>query len=78
MLLQQKHLATKFRDAVHRGDGRPIINDLNDTRIKRRDFLSGGDPLHPQNVPEILKLVKRIRRECPGKGYLGLDGLQAG
>ncbi len=24
-------------------------------------------PLHPQNVPDILKLVKRIRAECPGK-----------
>jgi anaerobic ribonucleoside-triphosphate reductase activating protein len=45
-----------------------IINDLNDTRIKRQGIsLSGGDPLHPQNVPEILKLVKRIRRECAGK-----------
>ena len=29
--------------------------------------LSGGDPLHPQNVPDILKLVQRIRAECPGK-----------
>lgn len=39
-----------------------IINDLNDTRIKRQGIsLSGGDPLHPQNVPDILKLVKRIR-----------------
>ena len=45
-----------------------IINDLNDTRIKRQGIsLSGGDPLHPQNVPDILKLVKRIRAECPGK-----------
>ena len=45
-----------------------IINDLNDTRIKRQGIsLSGGDPLHPQNVPAILKLVKRIRRECAGK-----------
>lgn len=45
-----------------------IINDLNDTRIKRRGIsLSGGDPLHPQNVPDILKLVQRIRAECPGK-----------
>ena len=30
-------------------------------------ILSGGDPLHPQNVPDILKLVQRIRAECPGK-----------
>jgi len=45
-----------------------IIDDLNDTRIKRQGIsLSGGDPLHPQNVPDILKLVKRIRRECAGK-----------
>jgi KamA family protein len=30
-------------------------------------IFSGGDPLHPQNVPDILKLVKRIRAECPDK-----------
>ena len=54
-----------------------IINDLNDTRIKRRGLsLSGGDPLHPQNVAAVLKLVKRVRQECVGKdiwlwsGYL--------
>ena len=45
-------------------------------------ILSGGDPLHPQNVPDILKLVKRIRAECPDKdiwvwtGYK-LDDLNA-
>lgn len=45
-----------------------IINDLNDTRVKRQGLsLSGGDPLHPQNVPDIFKLVQRIRAECPGK-----------
>ncbi len=45
-----------------------IIADLNDTRIKRRGLsLSGGDPLHPANVEAVLKLVKRVRRECPGK-----------
>ena len=45
-----------------------IIADLNDTRIKRQGIsLSGGDPLHPQNVPEILALVRRILAECPGK-----------
>ena len=30
-------------------------------------ILSGGDPLHPQNVADILKLVQRVRAECPGK-----------
>ncbi|MEC6798158.1 anaerobic ribonucleoside-triphosphate reductase-activating protein [Photobacterium sp. S4TG1] len=54
-----------------------VINDLNDTRIKRRGLsLSGGDPLHPQNVAAVLKLVQRVRRECNDKdiwlwtGYL--------
>ncbi|ATA27054.1 anaerobic ribonucleotide reductase-activating protein [Brenneria goodwinii] len=45
-----------------------IIADLQDTNIPRQGItLSGGDPLHPQNVPDILQLVKRIRAECPGK-----------
>ena len=45
-----------------------IIQDLNDSRIKRRGLsLSGGDPLHPANVPHVLALVKRVRAECPGK-----------
>lgn len=45
-----------------------IISDLNDTRIKRRGLsLSGGDPLHPANVSEVLALVKRVKEECPGK-----------
>ncbi len=54
-----------------------IIADLNDTRIPRRGLsLSGGDPLHPQNVEAVLKLVKRVKQECIGKdiwlwtGYL--------
>ncbi|MGD8170539.1 anaerobic ribonucleoside-triphosphate reductase-activating protein [Vibrio sp. TRT 21S02] len=42
-----------------------IIQDLNDSRIKRKGLsLSGGDPLHPANVADILKLVKRVRAEC--------------
>ncbi|MEH2920667.1 anaerobic ribonucleoside-triphosphate reductase-activating protein [Samsonia erythrinae] len=45
-----------------------IIADLQDTLIPRQGIsLSGGDPLHPQNVPDILRLVKRIRAECPDK-----------
>ena len=45
-----------------------IISDLQDTSIPRRGLtLSGGDPLHPHNVPSVLKLVKRVRAECPGK-----------
>ncbi|MBH3008324.1 anaerobic ribonucleotide reductase-activating protein [Serratia sp. OLHL2] len=45
-----------------------IIADLNDTRVPRQGLsLSGGDPLHPANVPRILTLVKRVRAECSGK-----------
>ncbi|KHN50092.1 anaerobic ribonucleoside-triphosphate reductase-activating protein [Pectobacterium fontis] len=45
-----------------------IIADLQDTVIPRQGIsLSGGDPLHPQNVPDILRLVERIRAECPNK-----------
>lgn len=42
-----------------------IISDLNDTRIKRRGLsLSGGEPLHPNNLDSIFHLVERIRKEC--------------
>lgn len=58
-----------------------IIDDLNDTRIKRRGLsLSGGDPLLPSNLPAISSLINRVRAECPDKdiwlwsGYL-LDEL---
>lgn len=45
-----------------------LIADLQDRRIPRQGLsLSGGDPLHPHNVPAILRLVKRVRRECPDK-----------
>lgn len=45
-----------------------IIKDLQDTEIKRQGLsLSGGDPLHPKNIPAILKLVKRVKSECDNK-----------
>ncbi|QCE33806.1 anaerobic ribonucleoside-triphosphate reductase-activating protein [Acetobacteraceae bacterium] len=45
-----------------------IIADLNDMRIKRQGLsLSGGDPLHPCNVPAILHLVQRVKVECENK-----------
>jgi len=66
-LLQQEHLAAELRDAVYRRDG-AADHRRSHTRIKRQGIsLSGGDPLHPQNVPDILKLVQRIRAECVGK-----------
>jgi len=45
-----------------------IIQDLNDQRIKKQGItLSGGDPLHPANVEQVLKLILRVKRECEGK-----------
>ncbi|WP_410012549.1 anaerobic ribonucleoside-triphosphate reductase-activating protein [Sodalis sp. C49] len=45
-----------------------IIADLQDTRIHRQGLtLSGGDPLHPQNLSAVLQLVRRVRAECPAK-----------
>lgn len=45
-----------------------IIRDLNDTRVNRQGLtLSGGDPLHQANLSSIYSLVRRVRRECPGK-----------
>ena len=45
-----------------------IIQDLQDTRIRRQGLsLSGGDPLHPANLPAILKLIKRVKAVCPDK-----------
>jgi organic radical activating enzyme len=66
-LLQQKHLAAKFRHAVHRRWKTDHQRPERHAHHRQGISLSGGDPLHPQNVPEILKLVKRIRAECPGK-----------
>lgn len=45
-----------------------IIHDLQDTKIKRQGLsLSGGDPLLPDNLPSILKLLQRVKNECPNK-----------
>ena len=45
-----------------------LLADLQDTRIPRQGLsLSGGDPLHPHNVPHIRRLVKRVRQTCPDK-----------
>lgn len=45
-----------------------IIEDLNDTRIKRDGLtLTGGDPLHENNLLPVLHLIERVREECPDK-----------
>lgn len=56
-----------------------VIADLNDPRIRRQGLsLSGGDPLHPENVADVLKLVKRVRAECPGKDIWLWTGYRLG
>ena len=45
-----------------------IIADLTDRTIPRRGLsLSGGDPLFHSNCSEVLKLVQRVKGECPDK-----------
>ncbi|WP_029570914.1 anaerobic ribonucleoside-triphosphate reductase-activating protein [Pantoea ananatis] len=45
-----------------------LLADLQDTRIPRQGLsLSGGDPLHPHNVPHVRRLVKRVKQACAGK-----------
>ena len=45
-----------------------ILDDLADTRIHRDGLsLSGGDPLYPGNLDEILNLVKRVKKAFPTK-----------
>lgn len=45
-----------------------IIEDLNDQRIKKQGLtLSGGDPLLPANLVQVLSLVQRVKKECVGK-----------
>lgn len=54
-----------------------IIADLNDPRIRRQGLsLSGGDPLHPQNVSDIFKLISRVQAECPNKDIWLWTGYQ--
>jgi anaerobic ribonucleoside-triphosphate reductase activating protein len=54
-----------------------LLADLVDTRIPRQGLsLSGGDPLHPHNVPHIRRLVKRVRQACAGKDIWLWTGYQ--
>lgn len=54
-----------------------IITDLNDQRIPRQGLsLSGGDPLHPANLTAMLRLVRRVNRECPSKDIWLWTGYQ--
>lgn len=38
--------------------------------------LLGGEPMEPENQPELLKLVQRVRRELPGKTIWCYSGSQ--
>lgn len=45
-----------------------IISLLKDEELVRQGLsLSGGDPLHPNNVDMIIRLINRVRKECPTK-----------
>lgn len=45
-----------------------IIADLQDaSKVRQGLSLSGGDPMYYRNRPAILKLVQRVKSECPDK-----------
>ena len=45
-----------------------IVKDLNDKRIHRQGLsISGGDPLHPNNVNTVLALIQKVKAECIDK-----------
>lgn len=54
-----------------------IVADLNDVRIVRQGLsLSGGDPLHPNNISMVSRIVKAVRERCPGKNIWCWTGYQ--
>lgn len=54
-----------------------IITDLQDPLIPRQGLtLSGGDPLHPQNLSAVRRLLLRVQAECPGKNVWMWTGYQ--
>ncbi len=54
-----------------------ILADLSDRRIRRRGLsLSGGDPLHPDNILAITELVQRVKEACPDKDIWLWTGFQ--
>ena len=60
-----------FDDAI----AQQIINDLNDQRIPRQGLsLSGGDPFHPKNVPELIRFLTRVKAQCPHKDIWAWTG----
>ena len=45
-----------------------IVKDLNDKSIHRQGLsISGGDPLHPNNVNTVLALIQKVKAECIDK-----------
>jgi len=54
-----------------------LITDLNDRRIPRQGLsLSGGDPLHPANLAEVIRLLHRVHRDCCDKDIWMWTGYQ--
>ncbi|MBY6016509.1 anaerobic ribonucleoside-triphosphate reductase-activating protein [Ferrimonas balearica] len=52
-----------------------VLADLTDSRIPKRGLsLSGGDPLHPANLPDVMALVRRVRAEAPDKDIWAWTG----
>ena len=63
--------------------GQPYTQETEDRimELLRPDYIAGlsllgGEPMEPENQPELLKLVQRVRRELPGKTVWCYSGSQ--
>ena len=63
--------------------GTPYTQQTEDCimELLRPDYITGlsllgGEPMEPENQPDLLKLVQRVRRELPGKTIWCYSGSQ--
>ena len=63
--------------------GQPYTRETEDRIVDllRPDYIAGlsllgGEPMEPENQPDLLKLVQRVRRELPGKTIWCYSGSQ--
>lgn len=63
------------------GYGKPYTKETEDEiiRLLAPDYIQGltllgGEPFEPENQPELVKLLRRVRKECPKKDIWSYSG----
>lgn len=63
------------------GYGKPYTKETEDEiiRLLAPDYIQGltllgGEPFEPENQPELVKLLRRVRKECPTKDIWSYSG----